>query len=199
MASTALRGQGRILLLEARTSITDAISYLESLENLIENSNGSAPGPDSPRRSRSNDQGVNEDPELEPAASVRPEHRGDAETILLAEDDDGVREFVALSLATQGYRVLQAASGAEAIMLAQNHQDPIQILITDVVMPVVDGCHLAHLLRPSRPEMKVLFVSGHSRQTVTGYGVKLDEVEFLPKPCTPAALVRKVRQVLDRR
>lgn len=120
------------------------------------------------------------------------------ETLLLVEDEVGLRMLLWRVLEQQGYTVLDASSGSAALGLASNHQGPIHLLVTDVVMPEMNGVELARLLSPARPEMKVLFVSGYPDETVEGHGVVDPQTTMLPKPFTPERLARKVREVLDR-
>jgi len=126
--------------------------------------------------------------------SVRP---GGPETILVAEDDAQLRVLTARVLSERGYRVLSAESGEEALALAHAHQGPIHLLLTDVVMPKVNGIELVRELGATRPELKVLFVSGYTREAVTRHGSLLAERDFLPKPVTPDQLLARVRAVLD--
>jgi len=115
------------------------------------------------------------------------------ETVLLAEDEPRVRSLAAIVLAGQGYTVLAAADGQEALRIAGGHAGEIHLLFTDVVMPGLSGAELAGELRRARPEIKVLFASGY-----TGDAYALDpEVPFLQKPFTPRALAIKVREALD--
>ena len=119
------------------------------------------------------------------------------ETILLAEDDDTVRKFTRLALESQGYVVLDGGSGAEALRTADDHGGPIDLLVTDVVMPVVGGRDLADALRARYPGLKVLYVSGYTDDAVVRHGIVEATDAFLQKPFTPLALARKVRAILD--
>ena len=120
-----------------------------------------------------------------------------SETILLAEDDDMVRTLVRETLERHGYTVLESSDPIEARHTAERHRGPIDLLITDVVMPKVNGRELANQLAAKRPGMKVLFMSGYTDNAVVASGVLQREVAFLRKPFTPAALTEKVREVLE--
>ncbi len=130
-----------------------------------------------------------------PSSMVLPAPRG-TETVLVVEDDPSVRQVTSTILTLQGYRVLVAASGEEAIGVAHQHDD-IRLLVTDVVMPKMSGKELALALLAFRPTLKVLYVSGYTDNTIVHHGVLDEGVEFLQKPITPGALTRKVRAVLD--
>jgi YesN/AraC family two-component response regulator len=93
---------------------------------------------------------------------------------------------------------MQARNGAEAITMAQKYGDRIELLMTDVVMPVMNGSELATQLVLHHPEMKVLFTSGYTDDTITRHGVLDEGVSFIRKPYTPLALARKMREVLDK-
>ena len=119
------------------------------------------------------------------------------ETVLVVEDEPGVLEVAAEALRLQGYTVLTAQSPAEALQLAQSYPEPVHLLITDVVMPVMSGRELADYLIRLHPQMRVLYVSGYTENTIVHHGVLQEGVHFLPKPYTPAQLIQKVREVLD--
>jgi hypothetical protein len=120
-----------------------------------------------------------------------------AETILLVEDDDAVRKFALRSLQSQGYRILQAADARQAMDVADRHRGRIDLLATDLVMPLMSGRELAQTLQPRFPRMKVLYLSGYTDDDMVRHGILHFEVNFLPKPFTPSSLAKKVRQVLD--
>jgi CheY-like chemotaxis protein len=139
--------------------------------------------------------------EQEPTASLSPVKsallpRGQ-ETILLVEDEDGVRALTRYILQNGGYTVLEARDGAEALRLASTHAGRIHLLLSDVVMPRLSGRELAEHLRHSLPTLKVLFLSGYTDDEVMRHGILQAEVHFLQKPFSPAALAQKVREVLD--
>jgi two-component system, cell cycle sensor histidine kinase and response regulator CckA len=119
------------------------------------------------------------------------------ETILLVEDEDGLRELAQMVLTAGGYTVLSARNGGEAIQVCQDHAESIHLLFTDVVMPRMSGRELVELLTPSRPGMKVLYMSGYTDDTMVRHGIHEAETNFLFKPFTPIALAQKVREVLD--
>ena len=119
------------------------------------------------------------------------------ETVLIAEDDRGVRDLIRLALSRFGYTCLVAASGEEALAIAAAHQGPLPILVTDVVMPRMSGPQLRDRLLAIRPETRVLFLSGYTDDEMIKRGVLEDGVAFLQKPFPPDVLARKVREVLD--
>ncbi len=118
------------------------------------------------------------------------------ETILVAEDDEAVRGIAVLALSRAGYEVIAAESGPMAMTLAAGQPGQINLLVTDVVMGEMSGRQLAQELGQLRPDMRTLFVSGYAENTIVHHGVLDEGVSFLPKPFTPTALVRKVREVL---
>ena len=119
------------------------------------------------------------------------------ETILLVEDEENLRRLARQSLETQGYRVIDAPDGAAAIKISQAHKGPIHLLLTDVIMPGMNGRELANQLSPTRPEMRVLYMSGYTENHI-GHNGTLDEgITLLQKPFTLPALKAKVREVLD--
>jgi len=133
----------------------------------------------------------------EPTAQAGPAISFGWETILLVEDEDAVRTLAQQILQNLGYTVLSAARGAEALMLAQTRNGPIHLLITDVVMPGLDGRHLSEAVTRLRPGTKTLFISGHADDTVLRHGIPTTGATFLQKPFDLEALPGKVRKVLD--
>jgi PAS domain S-box-containing protein len=124
-------------------------------------------------------------------------HMGGQETILLVEDEESLRALASHILRQNGYHVLTAEHGVEAMAVANRHQGRIDLLATDVVMPNMDGRKLAQRLVCQRPDLNVLFLSGYTEDEVIGKGYADKSMAFLPKPFTPDTLARKVREVLD--
>jgi len=121
------------------------------------------------------------------------------ETVLLVEDEMPVRNLVAHVLRDQGYRVLVATNGEEALSMAQEYgADGIHLLLTDVVMPQMGGKELADQLKTLKPNIKVLFISGYTDNAIVHHGVLNPGTNFLQKPFSPETLTQKVREVLDR-
>lgn len=131
-----------------------------------------------------------------PRAAPGPLPRG-RETLLVVEDEPAVRHLARDVLVAQGYEVLSASNGQDALHVARDYGAPIRLVVTDVVMPLMGGKVMAEGLKSSYPGLKVLFTSGYSDETITRHGVLDPGVEFLPKPYTPSGLVRKVRELLD--
>lgn len=119
------------------------------------------------------------------------------ETVLVAEDEESVRRLVIEALKRKGYDVLPAADGSEALSIAECYEGPIDVLVTDIVMPKMRGPALASRLRRSRPDVKVLFMSGYSGSRDTEEALTTADSAFLSKPFTPSQLVARVRALLD--
>jgi CheY-like chemotaxis protein len=132
-----------------------------------------------------------------PEAPAAPPARG-CETVLVVEDDAKVRGLTREILAQQGYQVLEAGTGDEALWVASHHQGPIHLLVTDVVLPRTDSRDLVGHLTELRPGLKVLYFSGYPDEVLSRYGISAAEVPFLSKPFLPAALTQKAREALDR-
>jgi len=131
------------------------------------------------------------------APVVEPSLPGGSETVLLVEDEDVVRSLAQKILEQSGYKVLAASRGAEAIRLCRQRTEPIHLLLTDVVMPETSGKEVADRVTEVLPGLRVLFMSGYTDEAIVHHGVLDTNIEFIQKPFTPAALVRKVREVLD--
>jgi CheY-like chemotaxis protein len=130
-------------------------------------------------------------------APTRPEPPvASGETILLVEDEPAVRTFVARALRQQGYEVLDASNGGEALLIAEDHPGSIHLLLTDVIMPRLSGKQLATRLRRVRAEMRVLYMSGYAEEIVATHGALEAGAAFIAKPLTAEALGRKIREVL---
>jgi signal transduction histidine kinase len=119
------------------------------------------------------------------------------ETILVVEDDEGVRDVVTASLELHGYDVMTAFDGRDALRIAQTAREPIDLVLTDIVMPNISGSEVARQLQQQFPKMKVLFMSGHNEDAVVRDGLLDSTLNFIQKPYTPLALAQKVRDVLD--
>jgi CheY-like chemotaxis protein len=133
-------------------------------------------------------------------AVVEPVEKSSSfETVLVVEDEEIVRELVCDILAEQGYNVMCAVDGHEALRVAGEYDGRIHLLVTDVIMPHMNGPELAATLTPLRPDMKVLYVSGYSDNDIGEHGVLETHIDLLQKPFTPQTLARKVRDVIEER
>ena len=120
-----------------------------------------------------------------------------SETVMVVEDEEIVRELVCEVLEDYGYTVLCASQGAEAMQMAHNHRGKIDLLVTDVIMPEMNGHELATKLTHERPNMKVLYVSGYSDNDIGDHGTLDPRYDLLQKPFTPQTLARKIREVIQ--
>lgn len=137
------------------------------------------------------------EPKPEPALPQPRQESSGHETVLLVEDEKAVRDMTRLILQHCGYRVLEAAHGLEALNLSNGYDEPIHLLVTDLVMPQMSGRVLAERLTAMRPGLKVLYMSGYTEDVIVRQGLDAATMDFLQKPSTLASLARKVREVLD--
>jgi CheY-like chemotaxis protein len=128
-------------------------------------------------------------------SAAGPTHAG--ETILLVEDEEGVRRLGREVLRRAGYVVLEAGNGGEAMLVSEQHEGKIDLLVTDVVMPRLSGRQLAERLAATRAGLRVLYVSGYTEDAIVHHGILEPGISFLEKPFTPADLTAAVRRVLD--
>lgn len=135
-------------------------------------------------------------PSGQPDKTVTGSLRGQ-ETVLVVEDEEAVRELAREILENKGYAVLEARHGVEALLISDRHNGPIHLLLTDVIMPQLNGRGLAQRLTSLRSDIKVLYMSGYTTKDLISHGMLDPGVAFLQKPFTPDALALKVRQVLD--
>jgi PAS domain S-box-containing protein len=141
-------------------------------------------------------------PRVETSVAAVPEptekpHRGGTETVLLVEDDKMLLRLLKSMLEKSGYRVLAAGTPEIAESLSREHPGPIHLLISDLVMPVMNGRELSEILQPLRPEMKVLFMSGYSADIISSQGVIHKGIHLLSKPVSFETLTKAVRSILD--
>ncbi|MCM8794089.1 MAG: PAS domain S-box protein [Candidatus Omnitrophica bacterium] len=139
----------------------------------------------------------------EPAEKINRKEEGRGipkgnETILLVEDDEEVRKLASIALGNLGYKVLTASCAPEAFAICEKHKEPINLLLTDVVMPKKSGRELAEGISILYPELKVLYMSGYSEDVIANHGILKPGINYLSKPFTLEGLARKVREVLDK-
>jgi PAS domain S-box-containing protein len=131
------------------------------------------------------------------STEIRTMQANGSETILVVEDEAGVRSMVCEALMSHGYKVLEATGATQALMISRQHKDPIHLLLTDVVLPGTDGKRLALRLSALHSETKVLYMSGYTDDAIVRHGIMEGSMPFLQKPFGPNALLVKVREVLE--
>jgi len=138
---------------------------------------------------------------VEAKAAVKPKQIAlipqGSETILLAEDEEPVRKVLARTLEKYGYKVLEAPNGVEAMKLASAHKGPIDLLLTDTIMPQMNGKELADELVKSYPKVKILFVSGYTREVLSQKGILGPDINLIQKPFDLEDLARELRRILE--
>lgn len=125
--------------------------------------------------------------------------RSGSETILLVEDEAEVRQLSRYLLKRMGYTVFEADGITEAIQICTEYSNPIHLMLTDIVLPGMNGIELYYNLRETHPEMKVLFMSGYSKESIPPHDIPIEEAEFIQKPFNSEDLANRVRNVLDRK
>ena len=131
------------------------------------------------------------------ASSQPPESLRGSESVLLVEDEEQVRALMGAVLRRQGYYVLEAQNGVEALLIYEQLTSPLHLLITDLAMPRIGGRELSEKLRALTPDLRVLYVSGNDRSAWMADSVLADSISFLPKPLVPGVLLARVRDLLD--
>jgi two-component system cell cycle sensor histidine kinase/response regulator CckA len=130
-------------------------------------------------------------PEQVPARATEGE-----EAVLLVEDDESIRNLLTRVLSDRGYQVLKAQNAGEALLICENRSIAVDMIITDIIMPHVSGVELAHRMRNSRPELKVLLISGYPEEVSESIHDQSD-FHYLQKPFDPDTLLKKTREILD--
>jgi hypothetical protein len=136
-----------------------------------------------------------------PCAAAQPEVlpiRGGAETILLAEDEEAVRNLFQEILTSHGYKIIMAMDGPDAVAKFTRHRDRIKLVILDAIMPGQNGGEVLAAIRRMSPGLKALFVSGYSAEVVERTGLIQQDADFLAKPILPNEFLQRIREILDR-
>jgi PAS domain S-box-containing protein len=141
---------------------------------------------------------VSDRPEAKEPAMTEKDSASGSETILVVEDEEGVRSLIHLALASSGYEVLDTADPESALAACADHDGPIHLLLTDVVMPKMSGPAVAEKVAALRPGIKTLFMSGYTDDAVVHHGVFTTDMPFIQKPFSPIELRKKIREVLGR-
>jgi len=139
------------------------------------------------------DEPMIEEPKERPIA----ERARGGETILVVEDDENLRRLTSLILKKHGYRILEASNGGEALIICRNLKEPLDLVLTDVIMPGMSGRQLIEELRQIRDAFKVLYMSGYTDNAIVHHGVLDAGIDLIQKPFTIAGLLWKVREVMD--
>jgi two-component system cell cycle sensor histidine kinase/response regulator CckA len=135
-------------------------------------------------------------PTVEPEKAPPPRDLTGVGTILLVEDEDAVRDFAVRALTMRGYKVLDASGGEEALEIVREHDGPIDLLVSDVVMPSMDGPALLKAVREIKPDLRVIFISGYAEEAFRNSPDRPEDFHFLPKPFSLKQLTGKVKEVL---
>jgi len=120
------------------------------------------------------------------------------ETVLVVENESAIRTLVQMALERHGYTVLAAESGADALRVSENHPGDIHLLITDVIIPDMNGPEISRQLAVSRPHLSTMFMSGYMDDALSDHGLRAGHVDFIQKPFSPRVLAQRVREILDR-
>jgi len=124
-------------------------------------------------------------------------HLKGSETILIVEDEAGVRSTIKRFLSRYGYTVLEAKDGEEAIGLFEKSPSDIRLLLADVVLPRTSGRRIAEILRKKRPDLKILFMSGYTEESLDARNARMEDSDFIQKPFSLIDLVRRIRELFD--
>ncbi len=127
----------------------------------------------------------------------RPPETSGTETLLIVENESAIRYLLQVALRRNGYTVLAAESGREALQLVRNHAGAIHLLITDVMMPDMDGPELVRQLSAIRPDTRTLFMSGYMDDTLGEGGILSTNANFIQKPFSPGTIAQRIREILD--
>jgi DNA-binding response OmpR family regulator len=122
----------------------------------------------------------------------------ETKNVLVVDDNNAIRQFVANALSTSGYHVLQAKDGVEALMQIDSSGEAIDVLLLDVVMPRLNGKELARVIQSSHPKIKIIFMSGHPEDIIKNHGIPASNIRFIKKPFMPDTLVKIIHEELNR-
>ena len=142
---------------------------------------------------------INEAPAIEERAKAVTDSTSGTETIMVVEDEEGVLSLIRLALRAAGYKVLEAGDPERALTICSEHDGPVHLLLTDVVMPKMSGPKVAEQVAALRPDIKVLYMSGYTDDSIVHHGVLSEGLPFIQKPFSPISLRKKIREVLDRK